>query len=117
LRSAQALGLPVAGRASISDSVSESWVLIEENFLEGGAEPEAERLERSGAKAELLEGDFLTKPLSGPFEAILARPLDYTPEPERFARQVFELSSGAVVANFRAGLGRKGRFGRCTTRS
>jgi hypothetical protein len=54
--------------------------------------PRLERLERFGAKAELVEGDFLTKPLSGPFEAILALGLfDYTPEPERFARQMFEL--------------------------
>ena len=75
-------------------------MLIEENFLEGvGAEPEAERLERFGAKAELVEGDFLTEPLSGPFEAILALGLfDYTPEPERFARQMFATPTGPWAA-------------------
>jgi SAM-dependent methyltransferase len=60
-----------------------------------------ERLERFGGKAELVEGDFLTEPLSGPFEAILALGLfDYTPEPERFTRRMSELSAGAVVASF-----------------
>jgi SAM-dependent methyltransferase len=60
-----------------------------------------ERLERFGERAEFVEGDFLTEPLAGPFEAILALGLfDYTPEPERFARRMFELSAGAVVASF-----------------
>jgi SAM-dependent methyltransferase len=59
------------------------------------------RLDRFGDKVELVEGDFLTESLSGPFEAILALGLfDYTPEPERFTRRMFELSSGAVVASF-----------------
>jgi SAM-dependent methyltransferase len=60
-----------------------------------------ERLGRFGDKAELVEGDFLTEPLAGPFEAILALGLfDYTPAPERFTQRMFELSAGAVVASF-----------------
>jgi hypothetical protein len=60
-----------------------------------------ERLERFGPKVELVEGDFLGKPLEGPFDVILALGLfDYTSEPERFAARMFELSSGAVVASF-----------------
>jgi SAM-dependent methyltransferase len=59
------------------------------------------RLVRFGEQAELVEGDFLTEPLEGPFDAVLALGLfDYTPEPERFAQRMSELSSGAVVASF-----------------
>ena len=60
-----------------------------------------EHLDRFGSKVELVEGDFLTESLSGPFEAILALGLfDYTPQAERFTQRMFELSSGAVVASF-----------------
>jgi SAM-dependent methyltransferase len=60
-----------------------------------------ERLTRFGDAAEVVEGDFLTEPLEGSFDAVLALGLfDYTPEPERFVRRMFELSSGAVVASF-----------------
>ena len=59
------------------------------------------RLAQFGPKAELVEGDFLTEPLEGPFDVVLALGLfDYTPEPERFAARMGELSSGAVVASF-----------------
>jgi SAM-dependent methyltransferase len=59
-----------------------------------------DRLDRFGSKVELVEGDFLTEPLSGLFEAVLALGVfDYTPEPERFTQRMFELS-GAVVASF-----------------
>lgn len=61
----------------------------------------AERLRRFGPKAELVEGDFLTEPLDGPFDVALALGLfDYTPEPERFVERMSKLSSGAVVASF-----------------
>jgi hypothetical protein len=84
-------------------------VLIEENFLEGvGAEPEAERLERFGAKAELLEGDFLTKPLSGPFEAILARPLRLHARAGAFrVAGVRALLASALLAVARRATGRR----------
>jgi SAM-dependent methyltransferase len=60
-----------------------------------------ERLARFGEKAELVEGDFLAEPLEGPFGVVLALGLfDYTPEPDRFARRMFELSTGTVVASF-----------------
>jgi SAM-dependent methyltransferase len=60
-----------------------------------------ERLTRFGQQAELVEGDFLTEPLEGSFDVVLALGLfDYTPEPERFVRRIHELSSGAVVASF-----------------
>jgi hypothetical protein len=60
-----------------------------------------ERLGRFGETAALVEGDFLTEPLEGPFDAVLALGLfDYTPEPERFVQRMSELSSRAVVASF-----------------
>jgi SAM-dependent methyltransferase len=60
-----------------------------------------ERLARFGSKAELVEGDFLTEPLEGPFDVVLALGLfDYTPEPERFAGRMGGLGAGAVVASF-----------------
>jgi SAM-dependent methyltransferase len=60
-----------------------------------------ERLARFGEKAELVERDFLAEPLEGPFDVVLALGLfDYTPEPEPFARRMFELCAGTVVASF-----------------
>jgi SAM-dependent methyltransferase len=60
-----------------------------------------ERLARFGAKAELVEGDFITEPLEGPFDVVLGLGLfDYTPAPERFAERMLELCSVAVVASF-----------------
>jgi SAM-dependent methyltransferase len=60
-----------------------------------------DRLARFGAKAGLVEGDFLTQPLEGPFDVVLGLGLfDYTPAPERFVERMFELCSGTVVASF-----------------
>jgi SAM-dependent methyltransferase len=61
------------------------------------------RLERFAAQAELIVDDFLTAPLEGPFEVILAVGLfDYLPEPHRFSRRMFELCApgGCVVGSF-----------------
>ena len=61
------------------------------------------RLERFGPKVELVEADFLTAPLDGPFDVILALGFfDYTPEPYAFTRRMFDLCSGSgvVVASF-----------------
>jgi SAM-dependent methyltransferase len=61
------------------------------------------RLERFAAQAELIVDDFLTAPLEGPFEVILAVGLfDYRPEPHRFSRRMFELCApgGCVVGSF-----------------
>jgi SAM-dependent methyltransferase len=63
------------------------------------------RLERFGPRCELLAADFLEAPLEGPFEVILALGLfDYLPEPERFARRMFELAApgGCVIGSFPA---------------
>jgi SAM-dependent methyltransferase len=61
------------------------------------------RLTRFDDKTELIVDDFLTAPLSGPFEVILAVGLfDYLPEPHRFARRMFDLTApdGCVVGSF-----------------
>jgi SAM-dependent methyltransferase len=61
------------------------------------------RLERFSNRTELIVDDFLTAPLEGPFEVILAVGLfDYLPEPHRFSRKMFELSApgGCVVGSF-----------------
>ena len=58
---------------------------------------------RFADRTELLVEDFLTAPLDGPFEVILAVGLfDYLPEPHRFARKMFELTApgGCVVGSF-----------------
>jgi SAM-dependent methyltransferase len=58
---------------------------------------------RFADRTELLVDDFLTAPLDGPFEVILAVGLfDYLPEPHRFARKMFALAApgGCVVGSF-----------------
>jgi SAM-dependent methyltransferase len=61
------------------------------------------RLDRFAANTELIVDDFLTAPLGGRFEVILAVGLfDYLPEPHRFSRKMFELCApgGCVVGSF-----------------
>jgi len=61
------------------------------------------RLTRFESRTELIVDDFLTAPLDGPFEVILAVGLfDYLPEPHRFSRRMFELCApgGCVVGSF-----------------
>ena len=61
------------------------------------------RLARFADHTQLIVDDFLAAPLDGPFEVILAVGLfDYLPEPQRFARRMFELcaSGGCVVGSF-----------------
>jgi SAM-dependent methyltransferase len=61
------------------------------------------RLSRFADHTELIVDDFLTAPLTGPFDVILAVGLfDYLPEPHRFARRMFELAApgGCVVGSF-----------------
>jgi len=61
------------------------------------------RLQRFAPQTELIVDDFLTAPLEGPFEVILAVGLfDYLPEPHRFSRRMFELCApgGCVVGSF-----------------
>jgi SAM-dependent methyltransferase len=61
------------------------------------------RLERFNDRTELIVDDFLTAPLEGPFEVILAVGLfDYLPDAHRFSRRMFELCApgGCVVGSF-----------------
>jgi SAM-dependent methyltransferase len=61
------------------------------------------RLQRFGNRVELLTEDFLTAPLSGRFDVVLALGLfDYLPDPDRFFRRMFELcaETGCVVGSF-----------------
>lgn len=61
------------------------------------------RLARFANRTELIVDDFLTAPLTGPFEVILAVGLfDYLPEPHHFARKMFDLTApgGCVVGSF-----------------
>ena len=60
-----------------------------------------ERLSRFGERVELVQGDFLTTPLQGPFDLVLALGyFDYTPDADAHARRMGELCSGSVVASF-----------------
>jgi SAM-dependent methyltransferase len=62
-----------------------------------------QRLGRFEGKTRLITGDFLQTELAGPFDVILALGLfDYTDEPQRFIRRMYELSSGTVLASFPA---------------
>ena len=61
------------------------------------------RLERFADRTQLLVDDFLTAPLTGPFDVILALGLfDYLPDADRFSRRMFELCApgGCVVGSF-----------------
>ncbi len=56
-------------------------------------------------RVELIEGEFLSTPLEGPFGVVLALGLfDYLPDPHRFSRRMFELCApgGCVVGSFPA---------------
>ncbi len=75
------------------------------DFSEPMIELARARLERFGARADLLIEDFVTAQIDGPFEVILALGLfDYLPEPHRFSARMFELCApgGCVVGSFPA---------------
>lgn len=60
-----------------------------------------QRLERFGDKVELVQGDFLTTPLEGPFDVVLAVGyFDYIEDSAAHVRRISELCSGSVVASF-----------------
>src|SRR5712691_1410899 len=60
-----------------------------------------ERLARFGDKVELVQGDFLTAPLSGRFDVVLALGyFDYIGNAGRHVRRMRELCSGSAIASF-----------------
>jgi SAM-dependent methyltransferase len=59
------------------------------------------RLERFGDKVELVQADFLTAPLEGPFDISLALGyFDYIEDAAAHLRRIGELTSGSMVASF-----------------
>jgi len=61
------------------------------------------RLEHYGEKVRFVEGDFLDVDIEGRYEVVVALGLfDYLPDPERFARRMFQLTAdgGTVVGSF-----------------
>ena len=59
------------------------------------------RLERFGDKVELVQADFLTAPLEGPFDiAIALGYFDYIEDAAAHLRRIGELTSGSMVASF-----------------
>jgi SAM-dependent methyltransferase len=73
------------------------------DFAEPMIELARDRLERFGERVELITGDFLTVPLEGSFEVVLALGLfDYLPNADDFARRMFELCApgGSMVGSF-----------------
>jgi SAM-dependent methyltransferase len=59
------------------------------------------RLARFGDKAELVQGDFLTTPLDGPFDVVFALGyFDYIEDAAAHTRRIGELCSGSAVASF-----------------
>lgn len=64
-----------------------------------------ERLARFGGRVELLTDDFLSAPLHGQFDVVLALGLfDYLPDPEQFLARMFELCApgGSLIGSFPA---------------
>jgi SAM-dependent methyltransferase len=60
-----------------------------------------ERLGRFGDKVELIQGDFLTTDLGGPFDVVVALGyFDYIRDAAAHARRIGQLCSGSAVASF-----------------
>ena len=60
-----------------------------------------ERLARFGDKVELVQGDFLSAALDGPFDVAVALGyFDYIADADAHVRRIGELCSGSVVASF-----------------
>jgi SAM-dependent methyltransferase len=59
------------------------------------------RLARFGDKVELVQSDFLSAPLEGPFDVVLALGyFDYIEDAPAHVRRMAELCRGSVVASF-----------------
>ena len=75
------------------------------DFSEPMIELAQARLERFAERVALLTDDFLTAPINGQFEVVLALGLfDYLPDAAPFAARMFELCapSGSMVGSFPA---------------
>ena len=75
------------------------------DFAEPMIELARQRLARFGDRVELITDDFLTAPLEGRFDVVLALGFfDYIPDAQRFMRRMFELCApgGALVGSFPA---------------
>jgi SAM-dependent methyltransferase len=60
-----------------------------------------DRLARFGEKVELIQGDFLTVPIDGPFDVSIAVGyFDYIENAGEHLRRIGELTSGSLVASF-----------------
>lgn len=60
-----------------------------------------ERLKRFGDKVELVQGDFLTAELDGPFDVVLGLGyFDYIENAQAHVRRMSELCAGSIVASF-----------------
>jgi SAM-dependent methyltransferase len=73
------------------------------DFSEPMIELARARLERFGETFELIGADFLSAPIAGSFDVVLALGLfDYLPAPHLFARRMFELCApgGCMVGSF-----------------
>ncbi|HEY2653554.1 MAG TPA: class I SAM-dependent methyltransferase [Solirubrobacteraceae bacterium] len=75
------------------------------DFSEPMIELAQARLKRFGEKVQLITDDFLTAPVEGAFDVVLAVGFfDYIPDADRFTRRIFELCApgGSVVGSFPA---------------
>lgn len=75
------------------------------DFSEPMVQLSRERLDRFAERVTLITDDFLTAPLDGPFDVVLALGLfDYLPNPEAFAARMFACCApgGVVVGSFPA---------------
>jgi SAM-dependent methyltransferase len=75
------------------------------DFSEPMIELARTRLERFGERIELITDDFLTAPIEGRFDVVLALGLfDYLPDPGRFSQRMLELcaAGGSIVGSFPA---------------
>ena len=85
----------------VLDAGASAYVGVD--FAEPMVELARARLERFGEPVELITGDFLTVPLEGSFDVVLALGLfDYLPDADRFVKRMFELCApgGSIVGSF-----------------
>ncbi len=89
------------GEFVLEEAATQHYVGVD--FSEPMIEMSRARLARFADRTDLLVDDFLTAPLDGPFDVVLAVGLfDYLPEPHLFTRKMFDLTApgGCVVGSF-----------------